>query len=322
MKNFAMIGVGGFVAPRHLKAIKDTNNKLICALDKSDSVGIMDSFSENVFFFTEFERFDRYAEKIKRDKEKKIDYVSICSPNYLHDAHVRFALRIGADAICEKPIVLNPWNLEALKDLEKETGKKIYTILQLRLHPSILKIKEQVEKASSDKKYEIDLTYITSRGRWYHSSWKGDESKSGGVATNIGIHFFDMLLWIFGDLKHHELYDSDKKKMSGYLELEKANIRWFLSIDKNDVPENLRKEGKRTFRSILIDEEEVEFSDGFEDLHTRMYEEILAGRGLGIEEARPAINLLHEIRNANAVESGTNKMHPFLVKVLEENDKL
>jgi UDP-N-acetyl-2-amino-2-deoxyglucuronate dehydrogenase len=283
MTNFALIGVGGYIALRHLKAIKETGNKLVATLDPHDAVGILDKYFFDVDFFTEFERFDRHAEKLRRKKEdERIQYVSICSPNYLHDAHVRFALRIGADAICEKPLVLNPWNLDALAELEKETGKKIYNILQLRLHPNIILLKEKVEMDYSGKKYNINLTYITSRGKWYFVSWKGNIEKSGGIATNIGIHFFDILMWVFGNVKHHEVHYADSKKMAGYLELEKADVRWFLSLDKNDLPEILLKEGKTTHRSITVDGEEIEFSGGFEDLHTVMYREILTGKGFGI----------------------------------------
>jgi UDP-N-acetyl-2-amino-2-deoxyglucuronate dehydrogenase len=299
--NFALIGAGGYIAPRHMQAIKDTGNRLIAALDKNDSVGILDRYFYDVNFFTEFERLDRYAEKLRRrQEEERIHYVSICSPNYLHDSHIRFALRIGADAICEKPLVLNPWNLDALQELERESGRKIYNILQLRLHPTVMGLKDKVEKsvvADKDKKFDINLKYITSRGKWYLISWKGDISKSGGVATNIGIHFFDMLLWIFGDLKHNKVILNEPTKMAGELELEKANVRWSLSVDKEDLPEAAIQKGKTTFRSLTIDGEEFEFSDGFTDLHTAVYKDILSGKGFGIEDARASINLAHEIRN-------------------------
>ncbi len=310
--NFAIIGVAGYIAPRHLKAIKETNNRLVAALDKCDSVGILDQFFDDVDFFTEFERFDRHAEKLRRKGEdKRIHYVSICSPNYLHDAHSRFALRIGAHAICEKPLVLNPWNLDALAELEKETGKRVYNILQLRVHPSILALKEKIENEPPDKIHDIDLIYITSRGKWYFISWKGDISKSGGIATNIGIHFFDMLLWIFGGVKKNEVHYSDPMKMGGYLELERARVRWFLSLDKNDLPERAVREGKPTYRSITVDGEEIEFSGGFTDLHTVVYREILEGRGFGIEDARPSITLAYEIRNASVVGL-KDTSHPLL----------
>ncbi len=317
-KNFAIIGVAGYVAPRHLKAIKETGNRLVAALDKCDSVGILDQYFDDVDFFTEFERFDRHAEKLRRmGEDKRIHYVSICSPNYLHDAHIRFALRIGADAICEKPLVLNPWNLDALEEMERETGKRVYNILQLRVHPAILALKEKVEKSPPDKIYDIDLIYITSRGKWYFISWKGDVSKSGGIATNIGIHFFDMLLWIFGKMKHSEVHYSDPRKMGGYLELERARVRWFLSLDKRDLPPRAVEEGKTTYRSILIDGEEIEFSTGFTDLHTVVYREILEGRGFGISDARPSIELTYMIRNSSPIGI-RDTSHPLLVGAVRE----
>lgn len=294
MKNFALIGAAGFIAPRHLKAIKESGNNLVAAMDKFDSVGIIDSYFPNADFFTEFERFDRHIDKLKR-QGKAVDYVSICSPNYLHDSHIRFALRQGADAICEKPLVLNPWNVDALEEIERETGKKIYTILQLRLHPAIRKLREKV-LASPDKTFEVDLTYITSRGKWYLHSWKGEESKSGGIATNIGIHFFDMLLWIFGDLKKLEMNTRTADHASGTLELSRAHINWFLSINEDHLPVLVKNEGKRTFRSLRMDGKEIEFSDGFTDLHTGSYQEILSGNGFGLVEARPSIELVHKIR--------------------------
>jgi UDP-N-acetyl-2-amino-2-deoxyglucuronate dehydrogenase len=310
-RNFALIGAGGYIAPRHMKAIRDTGNRLVAAVDRSDSVGILDSYSQDISFFTEFERFDRHAEKLRRSgEENRLHYVSICSPNYLHDAHMRFALRIGADAICEKPLVLNPWNLDALAELEQETGKKIYNILQLRVHPAIIALKEKVQSAPPDKKFSIDLTYITSRGKWYFTSWKGDMQKSGGVATNIGIHFFDMLMWIFGCVTHHEVHCSDESKMGGFLELEKAKVRWFLSVNKEDLPDSAKAAGKATFRSITVDGEEFEFSEGFTDLHTIVYKEILAGRGFGLDDARASINLVYELRNSVPVRG--DRCHPFV----------
>jgi UDP-N-acetyl-2-amino-2-deoxyglucuronate dehydrogenase len=296
MKNFALIGAGGYIAPRHMKAVKDTGNNLIAALDKHDSVGILDSYFPEAEFFVEFERFDRHIEKLRRIGTQT-DYVAVCSPNYLHDAHIRFGLRIGADVICEKPLVLNPWNIDGLTEIETETGKKISTILQLRLHPAIIALKEKVQKNSSGKKYEIDLRYITSRGNWYHISWKGDPQKSGGIATNIGIHFFDMLIWIFGDVKINEVHQHTAETASGKLELERANVNWFLSIDAKTLPDNVKQAGKRTFRSLTIDNEAFEFSEGFTELHTRSYEEILNGNGFPIEEARKSIELAHAIRN-------------------------
>jgi UDP-N-acetyl-2-amino-2-deoxyglucuronate dehydrogenase len=296
MKNFALIGAAGFIAPRHMKAIKETGNNLVAALDKHDNVGILDSYFPNADFFTEFERFDRHLDKLKR-RGDKIDYISICSPNYLHDSHIRYALRYGADAICEKPLVLNPWNLDALAEIEKETGRNLYTILQLRLHPSIIALREKVKNGPKDKIYEVDLTYIASRGNWYHSSWKGDTSKSGGVATNIGIHFFDMLIWIFGDVTKSEVKQLTTDTAAGYLELGQARVTWMLSIDYNQIPQDVRAAGKRTFRSLTTEGQQIEFSDGFTDLHTRSYEEILKGNGFGLAETRPSIELVYSIRN-------------------------
>jgi UDP-N-acetyl-2-amino-2-deoxyglucuronate dehydrogenase len=298
MKNFALIGVGGYIAPRHLKAIKDTGNNLVAALDRHDSVGILDTYFPQADFFTEFERFDRHLEKLKR-KGTHIDYVTVCSPNYLHDAHIRFGMRIGADVICEKPLVLNPWNVDALMEMEKETGRKVNTILQLRLHPAIIALKEKIEKGPANKKYDVDLKYITSRGHWYHISWKGDVQKSGGIATNIGIHFFDMLLWIFGDVKNNMVVEHSQETASGKLELERANINWFLSIDANSLPVQVQGEGKKTFRSLTINGEEFEFSEGFTELHTRSYEEILKGNGFPLNETVQAIRIAHNIRNYN-----------------------
>lgn len=295
MKNFALIGVAGYIAPRHLKAIRETGNNLVAAMDKSDNVGILDSYFPNADFFTEFERFDRHLEMLKR-KGTAIDYVSICTPNYLHDSHIRFALRHGADAICEKPLVLKPWNLEALEEIEKETGRKISTILQLRLHPSLLALKEEIAAAPKDKVFEVDLQYITSRGKWYHYSWKGDASKSGGIATNIGIHFFDMLIWLFGAVKEVSVQESNDTTVTGRLTLERARVNWELSIDPVRVPSALREKGTRTFRSIRVDGNEVEFSEGFTDLHTLSYQRILEGKGWGILDAAPSIRLAHQIR--------------------------
>jgi UDP-N-acetyl-2-amino-2-deoxyglucuronate dehydrogenase len=311
--NFALIGAGGYIAPRHMKAIRDTGNTLVAALDPSDSVGILDSFSHDIAFFTEFERFDRFAEKVKRqDKYKKIDYVSICSPNYLHDAHIRFALRVGADAICEKPLVLNPWNVDALAEIEKESGRRVYNILQLRVHPSIVALREKVARSAPGKRYSVDLSYVTSRGRWYFSSWKGDVEKSGGVATNIGIHFFDMLMWIFGAPAEKQVFLNNPKKMAGFLQLAKADVRWFLSVDREDLPAAARVSNRMTYRSINVDGEEFEFSDGFTDLHTLVYQEILAGRGFGLEAARPSIDLVHDLRKATTVKAAGGLLHPLL----------
>ncbi|RPH30280.1 MAG: gfo/Idh/MocA family oxidoreductase [Bacteroidales bacterium] len=309
MYNFALIGAAGFIAPRHLKAIKETGNNLLAALDKHDCVGVMDSYFPNADFFVEFERFDRHIDKLKR-QGTKVDYVSICTPNYLHDSHIRFALRQGADAICEKPIVLNPWNIDALQEIEKETKRKVYTILQLRLHPAIIELKKKVEEGPVDKIYDIDLTYITSRGRWYGISWKGDNQKSGGVATNIGVHFFDMLTWIFGDVRKNVVHVSRCDKAAGYLELERARVRWFLSVDYNDVPNDAKLNNQRTFRSIVIEGKEIEFSEGFTDLHTKTYQNILQGKGFGLEESRHSIQTVYYIRNTKEIGL-VGDYHPF-----------
>jgi len=295
MKNFALIGAAGFIAPRHLRAIKDTGNNLVAALDRFDSVGIMDSFFPHASFFVEFERFDRHLEKLRRDA-KPVDYISVCSPNYLHDSHIRFGLRQQASVICEKPLVLNPWNVEALEQLQNETGKKVYNILQLRLHPDIIALREKVSKADPSKIFDVDLSYITSRGTWYYTSWKGDVSKSGGIATNIGIHFFDMLIWVFGKVKHNEIHVHTHDRAAGYLELERARVRWFLSINEETLPESIRQKGQRTYRSITMEGNEIEFSDGFTDLHTKSYEAILGGRGFEVMDAYPSIELAHQIR--------------------------
>jgi UDP-N-acetyl-2-amino-2-deoxyglucuronate dehydrogenase len=309
-KNFGLIGVAGFIAVRHLKAIKDTGNNLLASLDRFDSVGIIDSYFPKSDFFVEFERFDRHFEKLKRGGTR-IDYVSICSPNYLHDAHIRFALWHNADAICEKPIVLNPWNIDALQEIENETGKKIFTVLQTRLHPRITELRKKIQDGPPDKIYDIDLTYVTSRGNWYSISWKGDIQKSGGVATNIGIHFFDMLYWIFGKTKNNTVHLLEADKAAGLLELENARIRWFLSLDYNDLPSSAIRKGQRTFRSILIDGEEIEFSEGFTDLHTLTYKEILAGKGFGLQEARQSVEIAYTIRNSKPSEP-KGDYHPFL----------
>jgi UDP-N-acetyl-2-amino-2-deoxyglucuronate dehydrogenase len=298
MKNFVLIGAAGYIAPRHMKAIKDTGNNLIAALDKHDNVGVLDSYFPNADFFTEFERFDRHLDKLKRSGHS-VDYVSICSPNYLHDSHIRFALRQGAHAICEKPLVLNPWNADALLEVEKETGKRIFTILQLRLHPSIKKLKEKIATSSSDKIFDVELTYITSRGHWYNVSWKGDQSKSGGIATNIGIHFFDMLIWIFGKVKKVVVEESTKDFASGFLQLEKANVKWALSINYDHIPDAIKKLGMRTYRVLKMDNEEIEFSEGFTDLHTESYRQILDNNGFTVNDARDSIELTSQIRNAS-----------------------
>lgn len=310
--NFALIGAAGYIAPRHMKAIKETDNNLVAALDKNDSVGVIDGFFPEADFFIEPERFDRHLDKLRRNSDTKVDYVSICSPNYLHDAHIRLAIRNDAHAICEKPIVLNPWNIKALIDLEKETGKHIYTILQLRLHQSIINLKKAVEHQGFSKKFDIDLTYVTGRGNWYQYSWKGDPSKSGGVATNIGIHFFDMLVWIFGEMQHSTVHLSNAYKSAGILELKHARVRWFLSVDANDVPKHFKEQGKRTYRSITIQQNEIEFSDGFTDLHTASYTEILAGNGFRVSDASPSVIIAHEIRNA-IPQTLQGDFHPYLL---------
>ena len=297
MKNFALIGASGYIAPRHMKAIRDTNNNLLAACDKSDSVGIIDSYFPKADFFVEFERFDRHIEKLKYEENTYLDYVSVCSPNYLHDAHIRFALRSGADAICEKPLVLNPWNIDKLQKAEEKTGKKIYTILQLRVHPSIIALREKVANAGTKTKFEVDLTYITSRGNWYFISWKGDPTKSGGIATNIGVHFYDMLSWVFGDVQENVVHLHEKDHAAGYLEFANARVRWFLSVNATYLPEVVKVKGQTTFRSITIDGQELEFSNGFTDLHTVVYKDILNGKGYGLDAARTAIEIVHEIRN-------------------------
>lgn len=296
MKNFALIGAGGYIAPRHLRAIRDTGNRLVAAYDKFDSVGIMDSYFPEAAFFVEQELFDRHCSKIK-NSENNIDYVSICTPNYLHDAHMRYGLRLGADVICEKPLVLNPWNVDALQTIEEETGKKIYTILQLRLHPSIIALKQQIAEGPKNKIYDVDLTYITSRGNWYHTSWKGDIRKSGGIATNIGVHFYDMLQWVFGRVCRNIVHVSSHDRVAGYLELEHARVRYFLSINAEHLPANAVQGEKRTYRTITIDGTAFEFSEGFTELHTESYRSIMQGGGFGIEDARNAINLVYDIRN-------------------------
>jgi UDP-N-acetyl-2-amino-2-deoxyglucuronate dehydrogenase len=309
-KNFAVIGVGGYIAPRHLRAIRDTENQLIAAVDQKDSVGVLDQYSFDVKFFTEIERFDRHLEKLRRGPDEgRAHYVSVCSPNYLHDAHCRLALRVGADVICEKPLVINPWNFDALQELEAETHHRINTVLQLRVHPSLMQLKESLQKEGGQ--HEVELTYITSRGPWYHVSWKGHEDKSGGIATNIGVHFFDLLLWLFGPMQGIRVYHADDNRMSGFIELERARVRWFLSVDKEDLPLQAKTAGKTTFRSITVDGKEIEFSEGFTDLHTRVYEETLAGRGFGIVDARPSIELTYAIRTAQ-LSPKDDCIHPFL----------
>jgi len=295
--NFAVTGVAGFVAPRHLKAIRDTGHRLVAAVDPHDAVGLLDQHSFDVRFFTEFERFDRHLEKRRRGPEaERVHYVSVCSPNYLHDAHVRLALRVGAHAICEKPLVITPWNLDALQQLEGESGSRVYNVLQLRLHPTLIALRERLQRGSAD--HEVSLTYITARGAWYDVSWKGSLERSGGVATNIGIHFFDLLLWLFGPVERIAVHLREPKRLSGYLQLQRARVRWFLSTDARDLPSAAQPGVNTTFRSIVVDGEEVVFTDGFTDLHTRVYEEVVAGRGLGIDDARSSVELAYRIREA------------------------
>lgn len=312
MKNFALIGAAGFVAPRHMRAIRDTGNTLAAALDPHDSVGILDSYFPDAHFFTSFERFERHLEKLRfQDVEPPVDYVSICSPNYLHDTHIRLALHVGADAICEKPLVINDWNLQSLVELEAKTGHKINTVLQLRLHPSLIALKEKLESQKNRERQDIVLTYITRRGQWYHTSWKGEEEKAGGLAMNIGIHFFDLLLWLFGAAEKSEVHLAQPDKMAGAIELEWGRVRWYLSVDFNDLPASYRENNKYAMRSITMNGEEIEFSEGFTDLHTRLYEQILAGNGFGIEAARPSIELVQTIRRAETSANRAN-MHPLL----------
>jgi len=316
-KNFALIGASGYIAPRHMQAITETNNELVAALDPYDGIGIMDSHFPQASFFTEFERFDRFVDKYHRENEKKIDYMAITTPNYLHDAHIRFALKSGCDAICEKPLVLNPHNIDQLKIIEQETGKKVNNILQLRLHPSIIALKEKVTKelnVNPNKIYDIDLTYLTSRGKWYFVSWKGDESKSGGIASNIGVHFYDMLCWIFGDVEENIVHLKTADANAGGFKLKHANVRWFLSVNYDYIPEDVKSAGQTTFRSITVDGDEIEFSGGFKDLHTRSYEEILAGNGFGLDEAYGSIRTVSSIRNQDAIGL-KGEYHPFAKKV-------
>ena len=300
MKNFGLIGVAGYIAPRHLRAIKDTGNTLVAAYDKFDSVGIMDSYFPDASFFTEHEQFDRYCTKI-RGSQKNIDWFSICTPNHTHDAFIRYGMRLGANVICEKPVVLNPHNIDALMKIEEETGCKAYNILQLRLHDSIVALKKRIEEGPADKIYDVDLTYITSRGLWYYTSWKGDVHKSGGVATNIGVHFYDMLQWIFGPVKENIVHVMSHDRVAGYLGLERARVRYFLSINADNLPENAVQGEKRTYRTIMIDGQEFEFSEGFTELHTKSYQEILAGRGFRISEARNCIEIVSTIRNSTPI---------------------
>jgi UDP-N-acetyl-2-amino-2-deoxyglucuronate dehydrogenase len=324
--NFAITGVAGYIAPRHLRAIRDTGNQLVAALDPHDSVGILDHFSFGVRYFPEFERFDRYLDKLHRGpEEKRLHYLSICSPNYLHDAHIRLALRVGADAICEKPLVINPWNLDALEELEQETGRRVYAILQLRVHPALVALKEKLQAEPQNGKYDVVLTYITSRGNWYDVSWKGVEERSGGIATNIGVHLFDLLVWLFGPVERCLVHLKESKRMAGFLELKNANVRWFLSADVKDLPYPGIPGSKTTFRSITVGGKEIEFTEGFTDLHTRVYEKTLEGKGFGIEDARSAIDLVYRIRTSAVTPINSTAHHALLRSIpsyLEYDDKV
>lgn len=311
-RNFAITGVAGYIAPRHLKAIQDTGHRLIAAADPHDSVGLLDRYFTDVKFFTEFERFDRHLDKLRRAGEtQRCHYLSICSPNYLHDAHCRLALRLGADAICEKPLVLNPWNIDALHELELESGRRIYTVLQLRVHPALVALRQRLLAEPPGRRYQVELTYVTSRGPWYLVSWKGQRERSGGLATNIGIHFFDLLLWLFGPVQHTEVHLATERRTGGRLELERASVRWYLSIDRADLPPPALAQALPTFRSITLDGQEVEFSEGFTELHSEVYRRVLAGTGFGLDDARPSIELAHDIREASPAGI-PGDAHPFL----------
>jgi UDP-N-acetyl-2-amino-2-deoxyglucuronate dehydrogenase len=315
VKKFAITGVAGFIAPKHLKAISDTGNELVAAMDPHDSVGILDSYFPEAHFFTEIERFDRYLEKRRRTADSDpVDYVSVCTPNYLHDAHIRQALRVQAHAICEKPLVINPWNLDQLRDLEQEYQRRIYSVLQLRLHPAVQKLKQELDARLDSTRQDIDLTYITRRGSWYHRSWKGSVEKSGGLIMNIGVHFFDLLLWLFGSAERSLVHQKSHQKVSGYLELERARVRWFLSVDGKDLPDQVRERGGYAYRSMTVDGEELDLTGQFTDLHTEVYRDILSGGGFGIEDAQPAIDLVHNVRySQEAPANGFS--HPFLDRV-------
>ena len=319
MKNFALIGAAGYIAPRHLKAIHDTGNKLIAAVDPKDSVGVLDRYFTEARFFTEIERFDRFIERLRRERSpQQIDYLAICSPNYLHDAHVRLGLRVHADVICEKPLTITPWNIDALAELEKEFGRRVYTVLQLRLLPPLRALKDRLEQQPPKRRPHVVLSYVTRRGPWYQVSWKGDIAKSGGVAMNIGIHFFDLLLWLFGSCRHKEVHLSMPTKMAGMLELERADVTWFLSIDARDLPPGHVSKGEPAFRSMTMDGEELEFSSGFTELHTQVYRDVLAGGGYGLADARPAVELVHALRNTPVVQPG-DLAHPAAVNTARDS---
>lgn len=312
--NFALIGAAGYIAPRHMKAIKDTGNRLLAATDPHDAVGVLDRFFLDTKYFPEIERFDRHIDKLRRAGEgNRIHYVSICSPNYLHDAHIRLALRNGAHAICEKPLVINPWNLDAIQEIVRETGKNVNSVLQLRVHPALKDLKEKLGQEEPKRRRDVVLTYITGRGAWYRVSWKGLEERSGGLAANIGIHFFDLLMWLFGRAVRSEVHLREQNRMAGLLELEHADVRWFLSVDIADLPFPAQPGAKTTFRSIQLDGNELEFTEGFGDLHTLMYEQILAQQGFGIEDARLSIELVYSIRTVKVTDS-PSLLHPILQK--------
>ena len=312
-RNFAITGVGGYIAPRHLRAIRDTGNRVVAAVDPKDSVGLLDQYSFDVRFFTEVERFDRHLEKLRRGVEaERVHYLTVCSPNYLHDAHCRLGLRVGADVVCEKPLVINPWNLDPLREMEEETGRRIWTVLQLRVHPALKALREKLHAESpAGGVHDVVLSYVTARGAWYDVSWKGSPEKSGWVPTNIGIHFFDLLVWLFGDLESQSVHLSEPRRMAGVIRLARARVRWFLSVDARDLPFVAAPGARSTFRSITVDGQEVEFSEGFADLHTEVYREILAGRGHGIDVARPSVELASAIRRAPVVPAGQDA-HPML----------
>lgn len=314
MKKFALIGAAGYVAPRHMQAIKETGNNLVAAFDPNDSVGILDRYFPDADFFTEYERFDRHIDKLRRGNNSAVDYVSICSPNYLHDSHIRFALRSGCHAICEKPLVLNPWNIDAMEQQEKETGNRIYTVLQLRLHPTVSALKKMIDSDTGNKKYEVDLTYITPRGKWYLHSWKGDEEKSGGIAANIGIHLFDMLYYLFGKLQENKIHYRDEIKAAGFLEYDQARVRWFLSTDAKDLQFVNNAADNSSYRALSVNGRAIEFSDGFEGLHTQVYRDILEGKGFGLEQNRPAVETSAAIRTGTVLGK-TGDYHPLLATI-------
>jgi UDP-N-acetyl-2-amino-2-deoxyglucuronate dehydrogenase len=316
VKNFALIGAAGYIAPRHLQAIADNGHRVVAAVDPHDSVGVLDRYFPDARFFTEIERFDRHLERLRREKrDTKVDYLSVCSPNYLHDAHCRLGLRLHADVICEKPLTINPWNLDALAELEQEFGRRVYTVLQLRLLPVLRELKEKLERDPARQRARLCLTYVTRRGPWYETSWKGDHSKSGGVAMNIGVHFFDLLLWLFGSCQRNEVHLKRPDKMAGFLELDWADVTWFLSVDRADLPPGYFESGKPAFRSLSMDGQEIEFSEGFTELHTSVYRDILAGGGYGLADARPSVDLVYALRSTDVVDRPVHA-HPSLGSAL------